>query len=121
MVTFQETWKVKQFAYQVRWGTANNIKADRERIEYKGEQVFDVVNDKNIRLANEKQQTIRKLVSNMSSLFYIAIIFACLQGVFYFRSEAILGKLHPVAFFEKRGVIVAAVLNAVVVKTLSII
>jgi len=32
-----------------------------------------------------------------------------------------LGKLHPKAFFEKRGVIVAAVLNALVVKTLSFI
>jgi len=49
------------------------------------------------------------------------VIFACLQGVFYFRSEAVLGKLHLVAFMKKRGVIIAAILNALVVKTLSFI
>jgi len=47
----------------------NNEKSDKELIEYKGDLVFDIVNEKDVILASEKKQSFRKLVSNMSSIF----------------------------------------------------
>jgi len=53
----------------VRWGVLDCVKSDKQRIEYKGKLAFDIVNEKEVILESEKKQTIRKLISNMSSLF----------------------------------------------------